>query len=183
MGTTAVEKPVEEAKTVDQIIEEKLDEKLGGFMDRITKTLEKAYPTEQPSKKTPGLVILGPVSPVNKSDKFMKPFREANPDKEFRLIYSHPTAVEFRRMDNWEPEKDKNGNEVRFGDHTLASMSKNRYQEEIVGKREAKTNRMRIANGKKLEEAAKEIQSDSKGVVDAQFSGTYNVSYDKEGAR
>ena len=171
-----IEKPIE---NIDPRVEQIIDEKLGGFMTEMKKMMERKYPEPTETRKGPKIEVIGSRGPQNKQDKFMKSYRDANPDKTYRLLYGHADNLPLRRMDGWEPVREA-GNEVRFGDHILASMPKNRYQEEIVDKREAKIERKRVANAQKLEENAKDAQDSTKNHVETNFSGTYKVTYDKE---
>lgn len=166
----AVQKQKKE--TLEDKIASVVDKKLDGYMEKITSMLEKKYPDEQKNGTTPGLQILGPVVMKNIYKEFAKPYIEAEPEKQFRFVFAHQEVLPQRRMYGWEPVKDTNGNEVRFGDQVLASMPKRRYQTEIVSRREAKVEHKRRANAQAVETQIEDLRKDMKN------PGRYAVNYD-----
>jgi len=167
-------KDIDSNEVVDPAVVQLIDNKLDGFMERIKATLEKAYP-DKPVDLGPRIEYISR-GPRNKYGAFAKSFEEKAPDTKFRFIYDHRDAKSLKLQDGWKPVKDeKTGDEVRFGDHILASMPKSRYENEIVARREQLIQHKRQANASKLEESAGELQSDFKK---SHFSGIYDVKYD-----
>jgi hypothetical protein len=163
----------EEIKEIDPQIEQMIDKKLDGYMSEIKKLIERKYP--EPTKKSTasGIEYIGPRGVIDRGALFMKPFQEKNPDRKYRFISGHPSMLPLRRLDGWEPVKDANGNEERFGDHVLASMSQEKFQKEVVEPRDRMVEHRRRANAALFENNAK---NETNGKI--KFHGNYEVKYD-----
>ncbi len=170
----------DEAMITKSEVAELIDKKLDNYMIEMRKLMERKYPEPDPATPRSSIQVIGPRGPANIYDKFAKPFKESDPDKAFRFVYNHPDNLPLRRMKGWDPVKDEKGNEVRFGDHVLASMSKNRYKEEVIDAKAAKVAHKRQATANFMEEKFAEAQEDMKDKSSVRFSGTYDVKYDSE---
>jgi hypothetical protein len=179
--TTPVEVDTATVPMVDPEIVSLIDKKLDGYMTELKKMLEKKYPEPDPTVERPSIVVIGPRGPSNVYSKFAAEYQGKEPNRQFRFIYGHAESLPLRRMKGWEPVKDEKGDDVRLGDHILASMPKNRYQTEIVDTRNAKIAHKRQATANKVEENFAEVRDDMKSKNGVRFSGTYDVKYDNEG--
>ncbi len=181
----------DETKTKKPTAQQQIDElkgdmkKLDGYMNRILDTLEKQEQRLEEKrekvgiKPTPGLEYIGPMSPKNIYAEYAKPYVTADKSKQYRYCLDHRDALIQRRMYGWEPVKDEKGNDVRFGDQVLTSMSRTKYQETIAIPRQKRIEHKRQANASVATDAANDLRREVKR-GDVKFSGAYEVKYDDE---
>jgi hypothetical protein len=115
-------------------------EQAEGLNQRLAAQLEyfdKKKLIEHPESAQPSRIQVLSFGPKDRLASMSEDFVKNNPDKHYRFINTHQTVYALRRAQGYEPVKDANKEEVRYMDCVLASMPKNRFQEEIVKPRES----------------------------------------------